>query len=241
LSAISKDPVARYSDLPIQGDDAMNGQEHSGGKAENSSKPKPSVVRFLQSLEQHFEAMLFATRWLAAPIYFGLVFGLVMLLTVFLRQLWANATKLATINLHDAIIAVLGFIDIALVTNLLLMVILVGYEHFVSKIDTADDEDRPAWITREDFAGLKLKLFASIIGITGIELLKSFMEIRLHGLPQTNVLIWLIAIHITFLFTALLSSLADWLSVRGGGTEGGTPAAAKEAGAAGAPNSGNPA
>jgi uncharacterized protein (TIGR00645 family) len=82
----------------------------------------------------------------------------------------------------------------------------------VSKIETVGDEDRQPWIAREDFAGLKLKLFASIIGITGIELLKSFMEIRLHGLRDQRELAWMIAIHVTFLFTALLSSLADRLS-----------------------------
>lgn len=177
-----------------------------------SSPPLTGLALFLWKMEHHFEALLFAARWLAAPIYLGLVFGLVMLLAVFIGQLYDNALKLFRINLHDAVIAVLGFIDIALVTNLLLMVILVGYEHFVSKIETTGDEDRQPWIAREDFAGLKLKLFASIIGITGIELLKSFMEIRLHGLKDPTVLAWLIAIHVTFLFTALLSSIADRLS-----------------------------
>lgn len=187
-----------------------------------ASPPLHGLELWLWKLEHHFEALLFAARWIAAPIYLGLVFGLVMLLTVFLRLLYANAITLFAINLHDAIIAVLGFIDIALVTNLLLMVILVGYEHFVSKIETTGDEDRQPWIAREDFAGLKLKLFASIIGITGIELLKTFMEIRLHGLRDQAELIWLIGIHVTFLFTALLSSIADRLSpgVESGTSEG---------------------
>jgi uncharacterized protein (TIGR00645 family) len=167
-------------------------------------------------IERHFESFLFSTRWIAAPIYLGLSSGLFMLLVVFIKEVVIRIVSLPTMSVHDAILAVLGFIDVALVTNLLLMVILVGYEHFVSKLDIAVDPDRQVWITREDFAGLKLKLFASIIGITGIELLKAFMEIRQEGMTAAvpSELVWLVAIHVTFLFTALISAIADRLSQR---------------------------
>jgi uncharacterized protein (TIGR00645 family) len=174
-------------------------------------------------LELKFESFLFATRWIAAPIYGGLAFGLVMLLTVFVIEIGKNIVLLPSIDVHHVILAVLGLIDIALVTNLLLMVILVGYSHFVSELDIGEDSDRHGWITREDFAGLKLKLFASIIGITGIELLKAFMEIRQPGhrsMIPTEVA-WLIAIHVTFLFTALISAIADRLSHRPGDPDSG--------------------
>jgi uncharacterized protein (TIGR00645 family) len=168
-------------------------------------------------LETRFESFLFATRWIAAPIYGGLAFGLLMLLAVFLLEIGKNILLFPQIDVHHAILAVLGLIDIALVTNLLLMVILVGYSHFVSELDIGDDSDRHGWITREDFAGLKLKLFASIIGITGIELLKEFMEISQSN-PDGTIpaeVSWMIAIHVTFLFTALISAIADRLSQRG--------------------------
>jgi uncharacterized protein (TIGR00645 family) len=170
------------------------------------------------TIERWFESFLFASRWIAAPIYGGLAFGLVMLLAVFLMEIGKNIFLLPQIDVHHAILAVLGLIDIALVTNLLLMVILVGYSHFVSKLDIGDDSDRHGWITREDFAGLKLKLFASIIGITGIELLKAFMEIRQPGEATAipTEIPWLIGIHVTFLFTGLISAIADRLSQRPG-------------------------
>ena len=179
-------------------------------------------------LERGFESFLFASRWIAAPIYGGLSFGLLMLLAAFLIEVGKNILAFPEINVHHAILAVLGLIDIALVTNLLLMVILVGYSHFVSKLDIDEDADRHGWITREDFAGLKLKLFASIIGITGIELLKAFMEIRQvgHAALAPGEIGWLIGIHVTFLFTGLISAIADRLSQRPGGDydEGGLTA-----------------
>jgi uncharacterized protein (TIGR00645 family) len=180
--------------------------------------PQAKPSRFevaAQWLENHFEALLFSSRWLAAPIYFGLIFGLVLLLIVFFTELLVSAAHLRDLTNTKAVMTILDFIDIALVTNLLLIVILAGYEHFVSKIDTAGDVDRPGWMSTVDFSGLKLKLFASIIGITGIELLKEFMDLGENVIPNPSKLGWMLAIHVTFLFTALLSSLADWLSLRG--------------------------
>ncbi len=192
----------------------QDGGATESGTTDKGSEKKPSPPG---AFEKRFESFLFGTRWIAAPIYLGLAFGLVMLLSVFLKELRGEVSKLPNLDSHQAIIAVLGFIDIALVTNLLLMVIFVGYEHFVSKLDIEGKDlepDRQVWIARESFAGLKLKLFASIIGITGIELLKAFMQIRKSGVQALNPteISWLIGIHITFLFTALISAIADRLS-----------------------------
>jgi len=183
-------------------------------KRRKRRKPETRLERSLDWLERHFEAFLFASRWLAAPIYFGLVLGLFLLLIKFFYVLKQAFEDLYAHPEADAVSSVLSFIDIALVTNLMLIVILAGYEHFVSKIDTGDDPDRPGWMSTVGFAGLKLKLFASIIAITGIELLKAFTELRDGGVPDVSKLTWLIAIHVTFLFTAVLSSVADWLSSR---------------------------
>jgi len=167
-------------------------------------------------LETHFEALLFGSRWIAAPIYLGLVFGLVMLLVIFFRDLWESVMHLPELTRDVVISRILDSIDIALLANLLLIVVLAGYEHFVSKIDTAADEDRPGWMGTVDFSGIKLKLFASIIGLTGIEILKTFMKAR-PGLDapvplDRERIAWMLIIHVTFLFTALLSALADWLT-----------------------------
>jgi len=193
---------------------AQAGPTERSRKASLSNRCKTWLLGSLSKLEIHFEAFLFASRWLAAPIYLGLVLGLFLLLIKFFHLL-ISATDILYHPETDAVPIVLSFIDIALVTNLLLIVILAGYEHFVSKIETGDDPDRPGWMSTVGFAGLKLKLFASIIAITGIELLKAFMELREDPhLLDPRQLTWLVAIHVTFLFTAVLSSIADWLSSR---------------------------
>jgi uncharacterized protein (TIGR00645 family) len=168
-------------------------------------------------IEHRFESLLFGSRWLAAPIYFGLVFALVMLLFVFVRQLVTIAPHLLELEVDAAVLATLSFIDIALIANLVLIVILAGYENFVSRIDIHDHEDRPTWMGRIDFSGLKLKLFASMVAITGIELLKAFLAFDRPHPPAPQVLGWVIAVHLTFLVTTIGSAFTDWLSARSGG------------------------
>lgn len=170
-----------------------------------------------KSIEQRFEELLFQSRWLAAPIYVGLIFALVMLLVVFARKLVDAAGHLTTMELDEAVLTALTFIDVALLANLVLIVIFAGYENFVSKMDVDDHVDRPAWMGHVDFSGLKLKLFASIVALTGIELLKSFMAVRTGQMPSPEALRWLVIIHVTFLLTALASALTDWLSSRAKG------------------------
>lgn len=164
--------------------------------------------------ETTVERILFGSRWLVAPIYVGLIFPLVMLLWVFAREVTVTFESLATTGVDEAVISALRFIDIALIANLLLIVILAGYENFVSKIDTADHEDRPAWMGTIGFADLKLKLFSSIVAITGIELLKAFMAVRGPEAPDSEALMWLIIVHCAFLLTTFFSALTDWLSSR---------------------------
>ncbi len=173
------------------------------------------------TIENRLEKLLFASRWLAAPIYVGLIFALVMLLAVFARQLIAVAGELGTLTLDRAVLHALSFIDVALIANLVLIVIFAGYENFVSKLEIDDHVDRPGWMGKVDFAALKLKLFASIVAITGIELLKAFMALR-TGVPlDAEVILWLVVIHLTFLATAVFSALTDWLSSRAGANKSG--------------------
>lgn len=169
-------------------------------------------------LENAFEKILFGARWLAAPIYAGLIAALAVLVWVFFKEVYTDAYQIRDLSLHDAVLMSLTLIDIALVANLVLVVVLAGYEHFVSKIHIEDDEDRPSWLKSGNFSGLKLKLFASIIAISGIELLRAFMAMRAHAgdgaeaPPSAETLQWLVIIHVTFLFTALLSALADCIA-----------------------------
>ena len=162
-------------------------------------------------IERRFEATLFAARWLAAPIYLGLVFCLVMLLVVFVRYMFKIGAMVWVMSVHDVVLATLSFIDIALLANLLLLVVYSGYENFVSRLDIKDHVDRPAWLGKVDFGGLKLKLFASIVAITGIELLKEFMALRSTDHLDPANLRWLVIIHVTFVITTVMAALTEWL------------------------------
>lgn len=171
----------------------------------------------LRNLERWFENGLFASRWLLAPFYVGLVFAIMVLLGVFAKEFVHAATGVWGMSVESAILEVLSLLDLALAANLILIVILAGYENFVSKIDNVGHEDRPTWMGSVGFAGLKLKLYASIVAISGIQLLKYFMSIGETAVDETS-LKWLTIIHFTFVITTVLSALTDYLSARAKGS-----------------------
>ena len=164
-----------------------------------------------KSVEHAFETLLFASRWLMAPFYFGLVVALVALLYVFGHETLTATLKLSELKETDIIVWVLSLIDLSLMANLLLMVIFSGYENFVSKMDVAEHPDRPAWMGKIDFSGMKLKLIASIIAISAIHLLRAFMEVE--SMDKTN-LQWMVIIHLTFVASGVLLALMDWITSR---------------------------
>ena len=128
-------------------------------------------------LETWLERGLFASRWLMAPFYVGLVVALGALLVVFFQELFRELPQVSSMTPESAILMALTLIDLSLAANLLVIVILSGYENFVSKIDTASHEDRPDWMGTVDFSGLKMKLIASIVAISAIALLKAFLKL----------------------------------------------------------------
>lgn len=170
-------------------------------------------MNLLNRLERGFEHFLFQSRWIAAPIYLGLVLSLIILLIAFFNKIMDTLPIIGSLGADEAVLTVLTFIDIALIANLTLIVIFAGYESFVSKFDQQDHPDRPDWMGTVGFSGLKLKLFASLVAISGIELLKAFMAARTAG-EVPVVLPWLIGVHLTFVTTALITALAGRL--RGG-------------------------
>lgn len=170
------------------------------------------------SIETQFERGLFASRWLMAPMYLGLVVSLGMLMIIFLKELVYYASKVMTMSADQGILAILTLIDLSLAANLLLIVMFSGYENFVSKLDISETRDRPDWMGKVDFSGLKMKLIASIVAISGIHLLKSFMSL---GKPNEYVieektLYWMVVIHLTFVASGVLLAAMDWLSARTG-------------------------
>lgn len=166
------------------------------------------------SIEGQFERGLFASRWLMAPMYLGLVICLGMLTVVFVKELAYYASKTMTLTADQAILAILTLIDLSLAANLLLIVLFSGYENFVSKLDLGDQRDRPSWMGKVDFSGLKMKLIASIVAISGIHLLKVFMEVgKQAGVEVPNdKLYWLVVIHLTFVLSGVLLALMDWIA-----------------------------
>ena len=167
-----------------------------------------------KSLENRLEAGLFASRWLMAPMYLGLVVSLGMLVVIFLRDLVYYVPQVLSMSAEEVILVSLTLIDLTLAANLLLIVMFSGYENFVSKFDFDTGQDRPDWMGKVDFGGLKMKLVASIVAISGIHLLKRFMEIG-ESVADAKFgeteLYWLVVIHLTFVVSGVLLAVMDWL------------------------------
>lgn len=170
-------------------------------------------------LEARFERVLFASRWLMAPMYLGLVVTLGMLLVIFFRDLIYYVPQVLDMSADRGILVVLTFIDLTLAANLVVIVLFSGYENFVSKLDIHETADRPGWMGTVDFSGLKMKVIASIVAISAIALLKRFMEIGESAADAKygeSELFWLTVIHLVFVLSGVLLALMDWLVARSG-------------------------
>lgn len=160
-------------------------------------------------MERLFERTLFASRWVMAPFYLGLAAALVLLLVKFLQELFHAIPNVVAMSESELVLSILSLIDLSLAGNLLLLVIFSGYENFVSKLDIGDHRDRPEWMGKIDYSGMKLKLVASIVAISAIQLLRAFMNI---GAMETADLAWLVGIHMTFVVSGVLLAFMDRLT-----------------------------
>ena len=164
----------------------------------------------LKNIEHTLEKVIFNSRWILAPFYLGLVLGVFLLFIKFAQELWHLATHVVTASEADVIVGILALVDMYLVGSLLLMIIFSGYEIFISKIDTGDHKDRPDWMGKVDFSGLKLKVIGAIVAISAIDLLKSFMDISLTmNDAETNSLKWKVIIHMAFVVSGVLFAIMD--------------------------------
>lgn len=171
----------------------------------------------MKALEHLLEVLVFNSRWLLAPFYLGLVAAIGMLLVKFGQEFFHILPGVIAMKESDLILAILTLVDMSLVASLLLIIIFSGYENFVSKIDTAGHEDRPEWMGKVDFSGLKVKVIASIVAISAIELLKAFVHMGFgsganEALEWTNadkVLIWKVGIHFTLVISGVLFAVMD--------------------------------
>ena len=161
----------------------------------------------LKSFEKFLERVMFASRWILAPFYFGLIISLFFLLVVFIKEIFHFVLNFST-DETELILFILTLIDLSFAGNLLIIVIFSGYENFVSKIDVNNHEDKPEWMGTVDFKGLKLKLVSSIVAISGIHLLKVFFDLEKYTREQ---IILFIAIHFTFVISGVILAYMDTL------------------------------
>ncbi|WP_084076844.1 TIGR00645 family protein [Demequina sp. NBRC 110057] len=166
----------------------------------------------MNRFEDSLERSLFASRWLLAPMYVGLLAGLIIVTIKFFGELWAMVSGFSLETPADEItVEILTLIDIALLGNLILIVIFAGYENFVSKIKVAENsEDRPSWMGHVDFSGLKMKLIGSLVAISVILLLKDFVAAGDGKDLDYEAVAWRIGLHFTFVISGLLFAIMDY-------------------------------
>jgi uncharacterized protein (TIGR00645 family) len=177
---------------------------------ENAPPPrsrKPAAQRAL-------ELWLFRSRWLVAPFYVGLAVTLAVLLVVFFKELWHELLALPEMTPSRGVVMALSLIDLSLAGNLLVIVILSGYENFVASMDTGDAEERPSWMGLIDFSGLKMKMMGSIVAISAVALLRAFVELGEGGPVPSTEIAWLIAIHLTFVVSGALLAVMDFIAAK---------------------------
>lgn len=161
----------------------------------------------INRIEEFVEKLIFASRWILAPFYVGLVLALVLLAFKFTQEFVHFSTEIVGMSETDTLLGILGLIDKTLLDNLLILVIFSGYENFVSLIGVAQGSpDRPRWMGDVDFAGLKLKPIGSIVALSGINLLGAFLNLK-HWSQQE--LGWMVGLHLTFVVTGVLFALSE--------------------------------
>lgn len=154
----------------------------------------------IKRIENIFERIIFASRWIQAPIYGGLIVGAMLYTYKFLVELVHLCATVNSITEEVLMLGILTLVDITMVLNLLIMVIIGGYATFVSRINLEKHEDRPDWLEKINAGTLKVKLAGALVGISGIHLLKSFIDISKKDFDQVK---WQVIIHIVFLLSTL--------------------------------------
>ncbi len=160
-------------------------------------------------MERLVEKTMYASRWLLAPIYLGLSLGLLALAVKFFQEIIHVMPLLLETSEADLILLLLSLIDMALVGGLLVMVMISGYENFVSQLDIDDDAEKLSWLGKMDSTSLKAKVAASIVAISSIHLLRVFMD---AANLEVEHLKWYVIIHITFVVSAFAMGYLDKLT-----------------------------
>ena len=159
----------------------------------------------MKTLERLIENTILASRWILVVFYFGLAAALLIYALAFAKKLVEVASHVMTFGEADAVLAMLGLIDAALVASLIVMVMIAGYENFVSRFDQAGDTQL-SWLGKLDAGSLKVKVASTIVAISSIHLLQVF----LNAVQYDNAkIMWLTVMHMTFVFSAVFLGLLD--------------------------------
>jgi len=162
-----------------------------------------------------FSKLIFGSRWLQLPLYLGLIIAQCAYVYLFLHELWVLVSTVSTLGEQQIMLIVLGLIDVVMISNLLVMVIVGGYETFVSRLRLDGHPDQPEWLSHVNATVLKVKLAMAIIGISSIHLLKTFIEagnIGIEGAKFTEEgVMWQTIIHMAFIASAIGIAYTDWL------------------------------
>ena len=157
-------------------------------------------------MEKVFERLMYASRWIMAPIYLGLSLVLLALGIKFFQEIFHIIPIIFTIAEVDLVLITLSLIDITLVGGLLIMVMFSGYENFVSQLDVGENSEKLSWLGKMDAGSLKNKVAASIVAISSIHLLKVFMNAENI---ENDKIMWYLLIHITFVLSAFAMGYLD--------------------------------
>jgi uncharacterized protein (TIGR00645 family) len=161
------------------------------------------------------QTLIFSSRWLQLPLYLGLIIAQCAYVFLFLKELLHLVTDVVTMGEQEMMLIVLGLIDVVMISNLLVMVIVGGYETFVSRLNLQGHPDQPEWLSHVNASVLKVKLAMAIIGISSIHLLKTFIEAGDLGSPNAAFteqgVMWQTIIHMAFIVSAIGIAYTDKL------------------------------
>jgi uncharacterized protein (TIGR00645 family) len=162
-------------------------------------------------MEDWIERFLFATRWLLVPLYLGLAVLLALFVVHQAYELFHIAAQVFALSENELLLKALTLVDLTLVAGVIVMVMISGYENFVSRMEVAQASLNLAWLGKLDTGSLKIKLAVTIVAISAIHLLQAFLN---ADRIANDKLFWLVVIHLTFVTSALMLAVMDWLTAR---------------------------
>ncbi len=185
-----------------------------------TSEPKAPLAQPVPPRLGLLAQLIFGSRWLQFPLYIGLIVAQGVYVLLFLKELWHLVAHSFEATEQQIMLVVLGLIDVVMISNLLIMVIVGGYETFVSRMELNKHPDQPEWLSHVNASVLKIKLAMAIIGISSIHLLRTFIEAGQLGRATAAIteagIMWQSIIHGLFILSAIGIAIVDWISQQTG-------------------------